>query len=125
MVTERTTDPGVLVADDDDLVRLVIRRVLERAGHRVTEVGTVDAAIEACTASPFSLAILDAHMPGGDLTTSIAGIRNALPDIPILIISGDNATPAEADLPRTAFLSKPLEIASLTTVVGLLLGALP
>lgn len=122
MVTDRQANQRVLVADDDDLVRLVIRRVLERAGLDVTDADSVDAAIEACTECAFALAILDAHMPGGDLATTIEGMRRARPEIPILIISGDDVPPAQAALPRTAFLSKPIDLAALTTQIGLMIG---
>ncbi len=123
MVTDRPSTPGVLVADDDDLVRLVIRSVLERAGLHVTEAGTVNDAIDACVEGPFALAILDAHMPGGDLASSIEGMRQARPEIPILIISGDDAAPAQTVLPRTRFLSKPVDLTALTSQVGLLLAS--
>ncbi len=122
MVTDPPTTRDVLVADDDDLVRLIISRVLERAGLRVTEAETVNSAIDRCGEIPFALAILDAHMPGGDLATSIGGMRQVRPDLPILILTGDNAPPAEAALQRTTFLSKPVDLAALTAQVGLLLG---
>lgn len=109
----------ILVADDDDLVRLVVRRVLERAGHEVVDVATVPAAIAAVDAT-IDLAVVDGHMPGGDLAQTLAGIR-ADRTVPVLIISGDAVAPAEAAAAGTAFLSKPVGLDDLTAVVGMLL----
>src|SRR5690606_32232492 len=54
----------VLVAEDDDLVRAVAVRILERAGYRVSAVEDGGAACRAVADEPFDLVLLDVVMPG-------------------------------------------------------------
>ncbi len=45
--TERAEGARVLIADDEESIRFVLREALESAGHRVDEVATGDAALDA------------------------------------------------------------------------------
>ncbi len=54
----------VLVVDDDSDIRRVLRRLLERAGHRVTEADSADHAIEEVLGTPAPDAVVcDVVMP--------------------------------------------------------------
>lgn len=112
----------ILVADDDHLVRLVVRRVLEHAGHEVVEADAVQAAVAFSEDPSVALAVVDAHMPGGDLAAMLGGLR-AHRALPVLVISGDAEAPPEVVAPAMAFLTKPLSLEDLTRAVGALLGA--
>src|SRR5207237_294126 len=57
--------PHILVVDDEQMVREVVARYLEREGFRVTAVGDGQAAIRALTASP-DLIVLDLMLPRVD-----------------------------------------------------------
>ncbi len=50
------TDQHILVIDDDDRLRLLLRRFLEESGFRVTDVGSASAARSArfCVRIPMS-----------------------------------------------------------------------
>jgi two-component system sensor histidine kinase RpfC len=54
---------AVLVADDNRVNRLVVQRVLERAGHRVTLVANGEEALEALEDGRFDLVLMDLNMP--------------------------------------------------------------
>ena len=54
---------NVLVAEDNRTNQLVIRKILERAGHRVTMVDDGQSALETLTARTFDLAFMDINMP--------------------------------------------------------------
>lgn len=56
----------VLVADDDDVVRDVLRRYLERDGHDVSTAPDGNEALRLLGSEPIDLAILDVMMPGPD-----------------------------------------------------------
>jgi two-component system response regulator ResD len=56
----------VLVADDDNVVRDMLRRYLERDGHEVSTARDGDEALRALAAEHIDLAILDVMMPGPD-----------------------------------------------------------
>lgn len=116
---------SVLVADDDDLVRLILRRALERAGFKVRDAATCPAAIEAAQ-STVDLVMLDAHMPGGTLESTIAGVRDAAgPGIPILVLSGDARLPEHLAAPTVGYLAKPVQLDALLAEIDRLLTPSP
>jgi signal transduction histidine kinase/ActR/RegA family two-component response regulator len=78
----------VLVADDEELVRDVLRRVLEGAGYRVTAVADGLAAVDAASREPFDLVILDAVMPGASGRVAWERIAAIRPGIRFLVVSG-------------------------------------
>jgi PAS domain S-box-containing protein len=101
----------VLIADDEDAVRRVARRILERQGYGVVEAADGGAAIECVreAEAPFVAALLDVRMPGGGVETARA-LRELDPELPILLQSGfdsDDATGRVGVDGPTAFLAKP------------------
>lgn len=53
----------ILVVEDMRSTRVMIRTILERAGHTVVDCETADAALEAVSQSSFDCAIVDLHLP--------------------------------------------------------------
>lgn len=78
----------VLVIDDDPSPRDLIERLIRRAGHRVTAVGTDFAAVRAMATERFDVAIVDMEMPGKDGPAMIEALREYDPDLRILVVSG-------------------------------------
>jgi two-component system sensor histidine kinase RpfC len=60
----RVRSMQVLVADDHVANRMVLQRMLQKAGHHVVTVDNGNDALSALEAGGFSLAIVDLHMPG-------------------------------------------------------------
>jgi len=92
---QRTVPTGherLLLAEDDDQVRAVAVKILEKAGYLVTAVENGDAACRVLAEAPFDLLILDVVMPGMPCREVIARARVLRPDIPILLSSGYTAT---------------------------------
>ncbi|KDA02516.1 response regulator [Hyphomonas oceanitis] len=65
----------ILVVDDDDRIRDLLKRFLSREGHRVTAAGDAAAARRLLATMEFDLAILDVMMPGEDGLSLLAAIR--------------------------------------------------
>jgi len=78
----------ILIAEDDDGVRIVAVRILERAGYQVLAVDDGDAAVAAAEREAFDLAILDVVMPGLPCRQVIERIRAARPGARLLLASG-------------------------------------
>ncbi|MFT5774735.1 response regulator [Hyphomonas sp.] len=70
------TDPAhILVVDDDDRIRDLLKRFLSREGHRVTTASDAAAARRLLATMTFDLTILDVMMPGEDGLSLLAAIR--------------------------------------------------
>jgi PAS domain S-box-containing protein len=90
-VLEPENVPGrsILVIDDEEAVREVIRRFLEIAGHHVTCVSRGSEAIELFrNGATFDLVIQDLMMPREDSVATFMQCQQRRPDIPILLCTG-------------------------------------
>jgi signal transduction histidine kinase/DNA-binding LytR/AlgR family response regulator len=54
----------ILLAEDVVASRVVVSRMLRRAGHMVDAVGTAQDAIAAVSSRPYDVVLMDVHMPG-------------------------------------------------------------
>lgn len=107
-----------LVADDDPLIRMVLRSALEAHGVEVSEAASGTEAL--ALAHTVDFAVIDARMPGLPLLQTIAGLRTQR-RVPVLVISGDppnESLPADVDS-----LMKPVELSVFLSAVDQLLTA--
>lgn len=87
---------SILIIDDEKDVRVVLREVLERAGHDAIIAGNAAEGLEKLEASGADLVITDVIMPGMDGVTAVGKIRETHPDVPVIVISGGgNVAPME------------------------------
>ena len=77
---------SILVVDDEEKIRTVIRKYGEFEGYKITEVGNGIEAINICEKQDFDLIILDIMMPELDGFTTCKKIREKK-DIPIIMLS--------------------------------------
>jgi two-component system phosphate regulon response regulator OmpR len=80
----------LLVVDDDDRIRGLLKEYLSRAGFRVTGAGDAASARRMLGAMDFDLMILDVMMPGEDgvsLTRAIRSDRGPKAETPILMLT--------------------------------------
>jgi two-component system cell cycle sensor histidine kinase/response regulator CckA len=109
----------VLVVDDQDIVRDVIRITLERAGYTVLEAASPSAAIELVRGNgAIDLLVTDVVMPEMDAFELANRIAREVPGVRILYTSG--YTDAAAEGP---FIQKPFTPAELVEKVGGVLAA--
>jgi PAS domain S-box-containing protein len=112
----------ILVAEDNEINALLARALLTRLGHRPTIAADGAATVAAWRAAqaagePFSLILMDVHMPGSDGIEAARRIRAAeaeqgLAHTPIIALTA-NALEEEREACRLAgmdgFLTKPLD----------------
>jgi cobalt-zinc-cadmium efflux system membrane fusion protein len=60
------SDSTILLVDDDEVLRQVLRRVLTRDGYNVVEAGSVAQALERAHEQALSLGLVDLRLPDGD-----------------------------------------------------------
>lgn len=83
---------NILVVDDEALLRRVVRKMLEAAGHQVLEAGNGNEALAMVAQTPPDLIIMDVLMPEREGIETIASLRRAKSAIPILAVSGGGRT---------------------------------
>jgi len=105
MSATQTSAVTVLVVDDSEDQRLLLRRYFERAGCVVATASTAEEAILSYTETPPNLAVVDLVLPGIDGWELAARLREAHPTVAIAITSVLDA----ADYPTAdAILPKPV-----------------
>jgi DNA-binding NtrC family response regulator len=102
----------VLVVEDEPVVRQVMVRLLQTAGHLVVEAQGVAAARRASAGRALKVAVIDKNLPDGSGIDLAAELVRADPELPAIILSGyasDAAARAALDAGVFDFLRKPLE----------------
>ncbi len=116
----------ILLAEDDDDVRRVLAKALERPKWQVDEAADGEAAWAAHCGNRYDLIITDHRMPRLTGLELIMRVRAERPDLPCILISGEfPAEPAELDLlirPGQT-LGKPFMLHDLVVVVNAALTA--
>src|SRR5690242_7334133 len=80
----------ILVVDDDDDIRGLLRTLLERAGHEVVEAPDGRSGLRELFAGSPDLVILDVAMPGLDGWATLERIRE-VSDVPVLMLTARDA----------------------------------
>ena len=76
----------ILIVDDEEMIRALVRKYAEFEGHRVTEAGDGMEAVRICRREQFDIIIMDVMMPELDGFSACREIRK-LSDIPIIMLS--------------------------------------
>lgn len=80
--------PSVLVIDDEDQVRQLIRETLELAGYEVEDARDGKEGLERYRAKSVDLVIMDILMPDQDGLESILALRREFPDSRVIAMTG-------------------------------------
>ena len=78
----------ILVADDDDQVRMLLKRVLVKAGYEVSEARNGNEAVRLFTQKPAALLITDLIMPDKEGIETIQEFRRNQTPVKIIAMSG-------------------------------------
>jgi CheY-like chemotaxis protein len=102
----------ILLVEDEDAVRAIARRVLEREGFAVIEAGTAGDALRLAKdhAEPINLMLSDLVMPGMTGAELAVLVRRVRPNVPIIYMSGYSREDVEervGTMAATGFVSKP------------------
>lgn len=84
------TSTKILIVDDAQQVRRVLRTALSSAGYTIYEAGTGEEALESIRTSKPDAILLDVNMPGMGGLEACREIRRSL-DVPILMLTVRNA----------------------------------
>ena len=84
-----SSKPLILVADDDEKLRGILRMKLEAAGFEVAEAGSGEEAIAVSLKNPPALVVMDVRMPVMSGTEAVVKMKQdpKLQGIPVLFLS--------------------------------------
>jgi two-component system, NtrC family, nitrogen regulation response regulator NtrX len=78
----------ILFIDDEECIRQVAARMLEKDDFHVTTLGSGDGALDAVAKKKPVLVFLDIKMPGKDGLDVLKEIKAAAPEVPVVMVSG-------------------------------------
>jgi PAS domain S-box-containing protein len=116
----------LLVAEDDDVLRALIREMLEEGGYEVLAArsGAEALAKAAAFEGGIDALVTDVIMPGMRGPELAARLREHRPDVRVVFVTGYGERPFEQELgPRETFLTKPLGMEALLAAVAQVLAA--
>lgn len=122
--TARSPSAQVLLVDDEDAIRQLAARHLDRLGHAVaTAVDGLDAVAQ-FDGDPdrWDLVVTDLAMPNLDGRGVIAHVRDRRPDLPVIVSTGFGELAEHAELGAQGRLSKPYSLADLAATVDAVLS---
>ncbi len=112
--------PRILVADDEDSIRFLLREVMRREGYDVTVTDNGESAFQLVRENNFDLVILDVRMPGMDGMETLKAMRKIRPHLVVLIITAHGNRELAVDAMRQGaydYFNKPFELDEMRIVV--------
>ncbi len=121
-VNSRKVIKRILVVDDEDQFRKMLRKTLEQEGYKVVEAADGNEAINRHSEQSFDLIITDIIMPGKEGIETIIEIKNNDPEVQFIVVSGSclYGSDVEFDMAKTLdakTLRKPFEREALLNVI--------
>jgi CheY-like chemotaxis protein len=132
MAEQRTTEQGeaaptVLVVEDFEDNRFMMRRLLEMSGYRVVEAVNGEQAVETAVSERPDLILMDLSLPKLDGLAATRRIRkhDELARTPIVAVSAHDTTDFHADALAAGcneYVTKPIDFDQLESLLKRLLG---
>jgi CheY-like chemotaxis protein len=99
---------SILVIDDDRAVLSTIKLLLERAAHAVEAVDNSQAGLRLLEIQGFDLLIVDIFMPGMDGFETMRLVHQSRPEMPVIVISGQQFRSASEQEPDFLYMATKL-----------------
>jgi putative two-component system response regulator len=80
--------PRVLCVDDEPVILQILRRLLEVQGFEAVTSADPVSALSVFDESLFDVVITDIHMPGMDGLSLMRSLRERLPELPVVVVTG-------------------------------------
>jgi CheY-like chemotaxis protein len=82
----------VIVIDDQDPIRRIVRRALEQAGHEVLDAPDGASGMQILAQHSADVVISDIFMPGQDGIETLRQIRKDFPAVRVIVMSGGDSS---------------------------------
>ncbi len=111
----------ILIIDDDEAIRELMRHLLRPLGHEITEAANGREGFRRATRDDFDLVICDLRMPDWDGIDSIGTIHIVKPDVRVLVVSAFLEDAARRSLEEygsvMAAIDKPFDVGEFVLLV--------
>lgn len=111
----------VLLADDDDSVRLVLSKALTRAGHSVKATDNADTLVKWALSGIGDIVLTDVMMGGHEVFERLPEIAEHRPSMPVIVISANNTvnTALKSGQHKVfEYVPKPFDLSEVTQAVS-------
>ncbi|MGN6819047.1 MAG: nitrogen regulation protein NR(I) [Sphingomonas sp.] len=111
---------NILVLDDDAAIRTVVAHALRRAGHHVTTTASLTEFNRELRAATPDVVISDVVLPDGNGLDMVAGLAQAYPQLPVIVLSAQNTLTTAVRATEVGaydYLPKPFDLDDLTRAV--------
>jgi two-component system response regulator HydG len=112
--------PRILVVDDEESHRIMLRAVLKEEGYEVSEASDGTEAVKAVEQEPFDLILLDIRMTTMDGIEALTEIHKKSPLVPVLIMTAYASVKTAVEALKAGafeYLTKPLDIEELKILI--------
>ena len=112
--------PRILVVDDEESIRMMLRAVLEEEGYEIIEAADGPEAVKAVEQNPLDLILLDIRMTTMDGIETLTEIRKISPFVPVLMMTAYATVKTAVEALKAGafeYLAKPLDIEELKILV--------
>lgn len=118
----------ILVVDDDEIIRSILKEILGNQGYDVLEASDGDSCVEQARMAKPDLILLDMTMPKmtGFEVAPVLRTHPATKNVPIIALTGDNATEsieAAHEAGCDHYITKPIDAGKILRLLDKLLSA--
>lgn len=78
----------ILMLDDEENIRILLRRACLKRGHQFSGFGTLEETLQALSERSYDILLLDMHLFGMDGPQALNKIREAGHEIPVIVLTG-------------------------------------
>jgi two-component system, NtrC family, response regulator AtoC len=113
MVESNKTSGHILVADDDNAIRAMLKAFLEDEGYQVSEAATGQEALEGLRTGDFDLVLLDMRLPGMTGLDILKQTREKQGEVPVIVMTAygsPNVAIQASSLGAYDYITKPFEL---------------
>jgi len=82
----------IIVIDDQEPIRRIVRRALEQEGHEVLDASEGEMGMQLLERHTADVVITDIFMPGQDGILTLRQVRKQFPAVKVIVISGGDST---------------------------------
>ncbi|MGA1790688.1 MAG: response regulator [bacterium] len=113
--------PRILIIDDEDGVRITLKKIMERSGYEVDTASDFEEGMHRLKQKSYDTVVTDIILPGMSGLDLLRAIKKRYQDLPVIVITGEpNLETAKESIRHGAYdyIEKPVTKANLPPVVG-------